>query len=416
MTSDTAIVLVALVLGYAVVSGLVNRAYIAPALIFVLAGMAMGPFGLNLIVETESTHTFTVLAQLALTVILFNQAASLDVVAAFRRGHATFRLLVIGFPVTLGLGTAIAVLLLPQLPLWEAVCLAAIVAPTEVALIDALLDDKRIPERVRHALSVETGFYDGFALAALLAALALASERRDDDGARWTWFLVRTEALSVGIGLAVGVVGSVVIVWSTRRGWMNATWAQLAILATALLCFYAGEHAHASGFVAAFVGGLVYAVVIRRNGLELPVQFTDAAGQLLELLVFALFGHAVIVGWRDADWRVITFAVLALFAVRLVAVSIALLRTDVPARSRVFIGWFGPRGIGTLVLGLLVVEQGAIVHLNVIGQVVVVAITLSLVVHSLTAPFGIRWVQRDRLAGTPPIPPKQPTPQQDTPR
>ena len=177
MSTDTPFVLTVLVLCYAVVSGLVKKWYIAPALIFVLFGIVLGPFGLKLIEGATDTTTFTVIAQLALTVILFNQAAELDLTAVVRRGDVTFRLLVIGIPLALGLGTLTALLVLPVMPLWEAVCLAAIVAPTEVALIDALLDDERIPEHIRHALSTESGFYDGFALAAMLAALALASDQ-----------------------------------------------------------------------------------------------------------------------------------------------------------------------------------------------------------------------------------------------
>jgi NhaP-type Na+/H+ or K+/H+ antiporter len=120
---------------------------------------------------------------------------------------------------------------------------------------------------------------------------------------------------------------------------------------------------------------------------------SDAAGQLLELMVFAMFGsYAVIVGWRDAGWRVVVFAVVALFAVRIVAVGVALVRSEMPSRSRLFIGWFGPRGIGTLVLGLLMVQRGEIEQASLIGQVVAVAVTLSLVVHSLTAWPGIRWL------------------------
>jgi sodium/hydrogen antiporter len=157
MRTDTAFVLTVLVLCYAVVSGLVKRWYIAPALIFVAFGMALGPFGFGVIEAGADTASFTVLAQLALTVILFNQAAMLDLPSVVRRGHITFRLLVIGMPLAIGLGTVVALLVLPQMPLWEAVCVAAIVAPTEVALIEALLEDRRIPERVRHALSVESG-------------------------------------------------------------------------------------------------------------------------------------------------------------------------------------------------------------------------------------------------------------------
>jgi NhaP-type Na+/H+ or K+/H+ antiporter len=389
--TDTAFVLTVLVLCYAVVSGVVKRWYIAPALIFIAFGMVLGPFGFGVIDVDANTQSFTILAQLALTVILFNQAAMLDLPSVVRRGHVTFRLLVVGFPLTIVLGTALALWVMPVMPLWEAVCLAAIVAPTEVALIDALLDNGRIPERVRHALSVESGCYDGLALAAMLAAVALASEQNDPDPGRWGWFAIRTEVVSITVGLVIGVIGGLVIMRSRQRGWMSDTWAQLATLALALVCFQVGEGLHGSGFVAAFAGGLAYSMMARRADAQLPSQVTDAAGQLLELMVFAMFGgYAVVVGWRDADWRVVLFAVGALFAVRLVAVFTALIRTDLPARSRLFIGWFGPRGIGTLVLGLLMIERGEIQQSAVITQAVVVTVTISLVVHSLTVPLGIR--------------------------
>jgi len=389
--ADTAFVMTILVLSYSVVSGLVKRWYIAPALIFVAFGMALGPFGFGVIDARTGTEGFTILAQLALTVILFNQAAMLDLRSVVRRGHVTFRLLVIGIPLSIVLGTVVALLAMPVMPLWEAVCLAAIVAPTEVALIDALLEDRRIPERVRHALSAESGCYDGFALAAMLAALALASEAAKPDPGRWAWFAVRTELVSVVVGVGIGVIGGLVIARSRRRGWMSDTWAQLATLALALVCFEVGERLHGSGFVAAFAGGLAYSMLVRRADGDIPTQVSDAAGQLLELMVFAMFGgYAVFVGWRDAGWRVILFAVLALIVVRLVAVSLALLGTDLPARSRLFIGWFGPRGIGTLVLGLLMIERGEIQQADMITQATVVTITVSLVVHSLTTPLGVR--------------------------
>jgi NhaP-type Na+/H+ or K+/H+ antiporter len=370
----------------------VKQWYLAPALIFVLCGMALGPFGFNVLEGGPDTSTFTVLAQLALTVILFNQAAELDLSAVVRRREVTFRLLAIGIPLAIALGVVTALLLFPVMPLWEAVCLAAIVAPTEVALVDALLENKRIPERIRHALSTESGFYDGFALAALLAALALASERTDSE-VHWGWFLVRTELVSVAVGLVVGAAGGWVIGRSRERGWMSDTWAQLATLAVALVCFQIGEMLHGSGFVAAFAGGLAFAFAARRAGSRPETHVSDAAGQLLELTVFAMFGgYAVFVGWRDASWRVVVFAIVALVVVRLVAVSLALLGSDVPLRERLFIGWFGPRGIGTLVLGMLVVERGDIEQESLIIQVVAVTVSLSLVVHSLTAWPGIKWL------------------------
>jgi sodium/hydrogen antiporter len=392
MHTETAFVLTIVVLCYAVVSGLVRRLYLAPALIFVALGMILGRFGFGLVDVGEHTVGFTVLAELALTVILFNQASALDLRALVRGRGLSIRLLGLGIPASIVLGAVTAVLLLPELPLWQAVCLAVIVAPTEAALIDALLADRRVPERVRNALSVESGFYDGFALAALLAALAFASAQTDHKVERWAWFAVRTEFVSAVVGIVIGLAGARVISRSRTRGWMSDTWAQLATLALALVCYGVGERLHASGFVAAFAGGLAYAAISPRSDVGPTMTVvSDAAGQLLELLVFALFGgFAVIPAWRDADWRVVVFAVVALIGVRVAAVAIALAGTGLPLSDTLFIGWFGPRGIGSVVLGLLVIEQGAIHQNALIKQAVVIVVTVSLVVHSLTAPLGIR--------------------------
>ena len=398
MHQTTPLVLAVLVIGYALVSEKVNRSFIAPALVFMLLGAALGPFGLHLLDAGPGTEGYTVLAQLALTVILFNQAAKLRFDRIRVHGSVTLRLLVVGIPLTVALGALTATALLPVLPWWEAVCLAAIVAPTEAALIEALLEDRRIPERVRHALSVESGFYDGFALAILLIALGLASQRTDPADGHWMRFIFATEVLSLVAGAAIGLAGGLVVRWSRGRGWMSGTWAQLATLALALVCFQIGERIEASGFVAAFTGGLAFSFITRRTrahggdvGDDVPTSVSDATAQLLELLVFAMFGaFAVIDGWQRADWRVVAFSVAALFAVRIVVVSVALVRTGLPVPERLFIGWFGPRGIGTVVLGLLVIDRGEIAQAGLIATVVVVTVTLSLVLHSLTVVPGIR--------------------------
>ena len=407
MHYTTPLVLAVLVLGYAVVSERVNRSFIAPALIFLLLGMGLGPFGLGVLEAGAGTEGYTVLAQLALTVILFNQAAKLRLDRIRVHGPVTLRLLIVGIPLTVLLGALTATLLLPVLPWWEAVCVAAIVAPTEAALIEALLADRRIPERVRHALSVESGFYDGFALAILLTALALASEHTantDSSDVNWAWFMLSTEFASLLAGAAVGLIGGLVVAWSRRHEWMSDTWAQLATLALAFVCFQLGEQIEASGFVAAFTGGLAFSLITRRRADEdIPTQVSDAAAQLLELMVFAMFGaFAVIDGWLRADWRVVLFAVLALFAVRIVTVLVSLVRTDLPMSDRWFIGWFGPRGIGTVVLGLLVVNRGEIQNTELISTVVVVTVTLSLLLHSLTLAPGIRRLASTRKAAPTP--------------
>jgi NhaP-type Na+/H+ or K+/H+ antiporter len=396
MHIETVFVLTILVLCYAVVSGLVKRWYLAPALIFVAFGVVLGPSGLGLVEVGTDAESFRILAELALTVILFHQASMLDLRTAFRRGHPAMRLLAIGIPITIALGTLTAVVFLPVLPFWEAVCLAIIVAPTEVALIDALLEDRRIPGRVRHALSVESGFYDGFALAALLAAVAIASEQADPAPGYWASFALRTVVVSLAVGIVIGLVGGIAISLSSARGWMSGTWAQLATLALAFVSFGVGERLHGSGFVTAFAAGLAYAIASLKTGARPATQVSDAVGQLLELVVFALLGAVVVVpAWRDSDWRIVLFAVLALIVVRVTAVAIAMIGSGLSRRSTLFVGWFGPRGIGTLVLGLIVVEEGEILQCALIAEAVVVTVTVSLIVHSLTAPPGIRLCQQE---------------------
>jgi NhaP-type Na+/H+ or K+/H+ antiporter len=207
------------------------------------------------------------------------------------------------------------------------------------------------------------------------------------------WFLFRTEVMSLVVGVLIGATGGAVIAWSSQRGWMSDTWAQLSTLAVALVCFQVGERLDGSGLVAAFAGGLAFAFAAKRAGGRPDTHVSDAAGQLLELVVIAMFGsYAVIAGWRDAEWRAVVFAVIALFGVRLVAVSVALIRSDLSASNRLFIGWFGPRGLGTMVLGLLMIEEGETQLEPWITEVVAVTVTLSLVVHSLTTWPGIRWL------------------------
>ncbi len=406
MQHATPLVLTVLVFGYALFSERVHRSYIAPALIFILLGMALGPFGFHLLDAGPGTGGYTLLAQVALTVILFNQAAKLGVERIRSHGPVTLRLLAIGIPVSLVLGLLTALVLLPVLPFWEAVCLAAIVAPTEIALIEVLVSDRRVPERVRHALSVESGFYDGFALAVLFIALGGATADQGRGGGHWAWFIFSTEIVSLVAGGAIGLVGGLVLAWSQRRTSVSDLWAQLATLALALICFEVGERLHASGFVAAYAGGLAFAFVVRRAGREAPpTTVSDAAGQLLELLVFAMFGaFAVIDGWRQATWQIVLFAVIAVFAVRLVAVSLALLGSGLPGAERRFVGWFGPRGIGTVVLGLLVVQGelgGEVSEPTTISVVVVVTVTVSLVLHSLTAWPGVGSLERSGLSPRP---------------
>lgn len=388
MTTDAISVLALLVLGYAVVSGRVSRGYVTPALIFLAIGVVVGPHTLDLVDVHTDAEGFKVIAELALTLILFNQAAKLNLRTLSRKSGLPGRLLLVSMPLTVALGTGTALLILPALPFWEAVCVAIIVAPTEAALVKALLEDRRIPERVRDALSVESGLYDGIALAFLLIALGVVGEEEGAPG-HWGLFVIRTVLVSLAVGVAIGFAGGKVLTWTRARGWMTQTWAQLAIVALAIFCFGAGEELHGSGFVAAFAAGLVYATVVPKTARP-STDVAEASGEMLELVVFALFGAvAVVPAFEDLGWRVILFSLLALTVVRLVPVALGFARSGLGKADTLFVGWFGPRGIATLVFGLLVLEEGHLRQGALIEQVAVVTVTVSLVLHSLTARPGI---------------------------
>ena len=270
MTTDTAFVLTLLVLCYAVVSGLVKRWYLAPALIFVLCGMVLGPFGFDVIEGGTDTSTFTVLAQLALTVILFNQAAELDLSAVIGRRQVTFRLLVIGIPLAIALGVGTALLLFPVMP-----TVGGGVSRRDRRADRGGADRRPARERPHPRADPPCAVHRERLLRRLRAGgLARGAWRWRRSGTEsdvhWGWFLVRTELVSVAVGLAVGAVGGWVIGRSRQRGWMSDTWAQLATLAVALVCFQVGEMLHGSGFVAAFAGGLAFALRGARRRVRGP--------------------------------------------------------------------------------------------------------------------------------------------------
>ncbi|MGH3331509.1 MAG: cation:proton antiporter [Nocardioidaceae bacterium] len=402
MITQTIFSVTVLVLCYTLVSGWVKRGPLTPALVFVTVGVLLGPDVLGIINVRPGAEGFKILLELALTLILFNQAARLDVRTVLRGKALPRRLIRIGIPLSLALGSLAALLVLPVLPFWEAFVLAVVVAPTEAALVESLVENRRIPSRIREGLSVESGIYDGFAIAALLTFLAVASQQADPAPGHWIGFGSRTVVLSVAVGAATGFLGGKAVAFSRSRGWMTESWTQLGTLALAIFCFALGEEVHGSGFVAAFAGGLAYATVIPSDA-ERPstTDVAKAAGELLELVAFAMIGALLVVpAFRDADWRIFLFAVLAL-ALRVGSVALAMIRSGLSTRSVLFMGWFGPRGIATLVLALVVLEDGRTHEHLLIAQVAIVTVTISIVLHSLTAPFGIRWLHAEDEAPEP---------------
>jgi NhaP-type Na+/H+ or K+/H+ antiporter len=389
MGSDAVLVLSLLVLGYSLISGRLAGSPVSGAMVFTLAGLLFGPELLGIVEVSIDGETFRAVAELALTVILFVEASRLDLRALLRRRELPLRLLGIGLPLTLAIGTLLALVLLPSLGFWGAAVLAVVLAPTDAALSQAVVSDSRVPSVVRRSLSAEGGLNDGLALPFLIIALAFAEQGADGGSfEHWLWFIVRTIGVSVLVGAAIGFLGGRLLQWGAETGSVMERFAELSILALAVVSFVVVEHLDGSGFVGAFVAGIALGAAAPRVA-EGEETTAGAVGELLALVVFALFGAAVLwPAFEGVDSQVIVYALISLTVVRMIPVALSLAGGGFDRATALYLGWFGPRGIASLIFALLVVEEADLPETPVIVQTVIVTVAVSIVAHGLSAPRG----------------------------
>jgi sodium/hydrogen antiporter len=389
VSSSTVLTLGVLTVAYATVSGRVERSPVTAPIAFTAAGFLAGPHLLDLIHAPLHSEGFVTLAELALTVLLFTEASRLELAALERGRGLPLRLLGIGLPLTMVLGTGAALLALPSLVFWEAAVLAVVLAPTDAALGQAVVSDRRVPALVRRSLDAESGLNDGLALPFLTIAIAFA-EKEAGGGTfgHWLWFTVKTIGISVLVGAAIGYVGGRVFAAARASRLMSGHWTEIAVLTLAAVSFVAVDHLDGSGFVGAFVAGIAMGAVA--PGVATRHETTaDSIGELLVLLVFALFGaDAIWPAFAHLDWQVLLYAVLSLTIVRIIPVAISLIGGGFARATQLYLGWFGPRGTASVIFALIVVEEAKLPATSLIVHVVAVTVTLSIVAHGLTARPG----------------------------
>ena len=330
-----------------------------------------------------STPLIESLLEVTLALVLFSDAARVDLQVVRERLHIPVRLLLIGLPLTIGLGLLIG---RPLLGSWGAAALCAVMlAPTDAALGEAVVSDKRVPVFVRQSLSVESGLNDGLAVPALTAAIAFAVSM--ETGVGGVASALASIILGVTVGVIAGRLGAAALVGSTRRGWSDTMGTRIGTLGLALATFAAAETVGASGFVAVFVAGMVLGSRARELCSTL-FAFTDNEGRLLTLLSFLAFGAvAVPVALGNLTWPIVGYAVLSLTVIRAVPVAIALIGSKLRPVTVAMIAWFGPRGIASVVFVLLAAEsleeEAALSQLTL--TVVSFTVLLSVILHGVTA-------------------------------
>ena len=383
---------VALVFVYSLLSRRLERTVVTAPILFTVGGMLMA------LVPAESTELaldragFLLIAELGLVMTLFTDAARIAPRMLAGAANLPMRLLSTGMLLTLLLGALCAMVVFGDLSWWEAGILTAILAPTDAGLGQVIVNSPRVPQRIRQALNVEAGLNDGLSVPFLLFFIALAEV--EGQGVLGQGILLRFlgEQLGYGllIGLGVGLAGGWLLALARRREWMAEPRTQLGVVALPFACVLISEASGASMFIAAFVAGLAAQLGFREIGRH-SVEFAEDWGQLFDYFIFFLFGVLTASVLMDFTLPIALYAVLSLTLIRMLPVAIALRGTGLSRASVLFIGWFGPRGLASIVLALVYLEEQ--VHLpgeSTIRLAVMATVLLSIFAHGFSALPGIR--------------------------
>jgi sodium/hydrogen antiporter len=390
------LVLAAVVFAFGLISRRLEGTILTAPLVFVAAGVLLGPALFGVAEFALDEHTVLLLSEIALAVVLFTDAAQTNLRALRQNEALPLRLLGIGMPLTIALGAGIAALLLTDLTLWEAAIVGTVLAPTDAALGQPVVSNPRVPARIRQALNVEAGLNDGLSVPFLALFLTLAEAEEEHLSASvWVRFAMEQVGLGVLVGVGVGLAGGWLVSLASRREWMNESFQRLALLALAIVAWALADQIGGNGFIAAFVGGLVVGPTVRRVGERL-IRFTEAEGQLLNLSVFFIFGVLAAGLIRSLSWTIVLYALLSLTVIRMLPVALSLLGTRLRGVTVLFAGWFGPRGLASIVLGLVVVEEAPLLPGRTeIEAVVTLTVLLSVLLHGLTAvPLSAAYARR----------------------
>lgn len=384
------------ILGFGLVSRRLEVTVLTPPLLFTAFGFALSDSGFGVMHGPMDSGVLFLLAEITLVLVLFGDAARIDLRALRKELGLPVRLLAIGLPLTIALGGLCAFVLFGELALWEAMLIGVILSPTDAALGQAVVSSKAVPQRIRQALNVESGLNDGIALPLVMifAALASMSMTEQRSTGEWTEFVLLQVTLGPLVGVVIAYVGASLMLWSIRRDWISESMHRISGLAVAFLCYGVAHEVGGNGFIAAFVGGMTMG---HRMGdmCHSMHEFIEAEGQMLMLGVFLLVGLTMTGPVLDAlDGRTVVYSLLSLTAIRMVPVALGMLGTGLRAPSVGFLGWFGPRGLASLLFVLVILRDVELVHSSVVFTVVMTTVLLSILLHGVTAVPGAAWYGR----------------------
>ena len=377
----------ALIFIYGLFSQLADRSPVTAPMIFVAMGILVGPLGLDIFHMELQGDFIRILTEITLMLVLFVDASTINFKQLIQDKMIPIRMLSIGLPLTMLLGTGIAYLIYPETSIWLLLLMALILSPTDAALGQAVVKSEKVPEKVRRWISVESGLNDGIALPPVFACMAVLSLSPQAEETRWFVFLLQQILFGALIGGAIGWIGGKLVNHFSMIGWMNNTFQQLISFSLAILCYAIAESVHGNGFIAAFAGGLLLGASTQAHDIKERIQeFGEAEGQLLILFVFLIFAMVMVPQAVDYwDSRAWVYAILSLTVIRMLPVAISFAGSKVGFGTVLFVGWFGPRGIASVLYVLLVASMIGIEGYEEVLSVIVLTVLLSVFLHGISA-------------------------------
>jgi len=350
--------LAAFLLIYSAVAGRIERSLISGPIVFTVFGFILGPDGLGVLRINISGEGLRLLAELTLAMVLFTDAANADFAVVRRNLGLPERLLGGGLPLTILLGFLVAAVVFPSLDILEMALLATLLAPTDAALGKPVVANQAVPAVIREALNLESGLNDGICvpIVVILLELAVGTQIEGATIGHVAWIVVEEIGIGLIAGLAMTWLTILMLRFAERQDWISEHWVEIPIVALAAVCFAAAQAAGGSGFIACFVGGLLLSGLGARHKAEL-LQGAEHMGEALALLTWVVFGGIVVARIIDrVTWPALLYAVLSLTVVRMLPVFLCLIGTRTTTADKLFIGWFGPRGLATIVFAVLVLD------------------------------------------------------------
>lgn len=384
-----------LILSYGLFSRIAERNSVTGPMFFMTVGILASSLVFNLFEVDYKMAPVKLVAELALTLVLFIDATLIE--RKFLRtasAKISARLLLIGLPLTMLAGTGLGVLMFGSVGIISIVLMALILSPTDAALGQAVVKSVDVPLGIRQAVSVESGLNDGIALPPILICLAMLGVAAGHHDGGWGGFVVKQVTLGPLVGAAVGFIGGWLIQKMSDRGWMEETFQRLSALPIAILAFAFAEMVGGNGFISAFVAGLGLTIGISSDHVRHQIQeFGETVGTQLIMVVFLIFGLVMVPAAVEYwGWPELIYALASLTVIRMIPVAIAMIGSGFDWRTVAFIGWFGPRGIASVLYLLMALAAIGFTGFEQVMSVIVLTVMISVYAHGISAlPLSHRY-------------------------